>query len=331
MKRASRLRLLLILGVGVILLVASLIFAPISGNALVSHSSPAGSYDEAIDRLHALQAAEGEDLNPLCRTRALTHGQRTERVVVLLHGFSNCPEQFGEFGRQMFAEGYTVLAPRLPRHGKADRLTEDLARLTAEEIISLADVSVDIAQGLGDQVILVGFSLGGVLAGEMAHQRSDIDAAILIAPAFSLQAIPESLTPLAARLFARLPNFWRWWDAEQREAIDGPQHAYPRFSSRALAQLSRLSLDLQGRAKETAPQTQNLLVITNANDESMDNRGTYEVVEYWRQHGATVQTYEFPQDLGLAHDLIDSDQPYQQIDLVYPILLGLIAEFVPEQ
>lgn len=322
----SLFRLLLIVCMSVILFVVGLLFVPVSGRALASHPSPTGSYEEAMQRLHALQAAEDEDLNPVCHTRALTHGQRTARVVVLLHGFSNCPEQYRELGHQLFSAGYTVLMPRLPRHGKADRLTEDPVKLTAEEMISLADASIDIAQGLGDEVIVVGFSLGGVLAAEMAHQRSDIDAAILIAPSFTLQAIPQPLMPLAARLIARLPNFWQWWNAEQREALDGPQHAYPRLSSRALAQLLRLSLDLQVRAKGTAPETQDLLVVTNANDESMDNRGAYEVVEHWRQHGATVRIYEFPQNLGLTHDLIDPGQPDQQIDLVYPILLGLIAE-----
>jgi alpha-beta hydrolase superfamily lysophospholipase len=325
---ALLLRMVLLVCVGIASLLAGLLLVPVSGKALASHSRPASSYDEALQRLQAVQAEEAPDLNPLCLTRALIHGQRTERVLVLMHGFTNCPNQYKELSRQLFTAGYNVLMPCLPRHGMADRLTEEPVKLTAEEMIALTDDSVDIARGLGEEVILVGFSTGGVLAASMAEQRSDVNAALLISPFFAPQAIPQPVTPLVVRLLARLPNFWQWWDPEKREDVAGPQHAYPRLSSRALAQILRLSLNVQKRATAAAPLTPNLLVVTNANDESVDNRATYQVVDLWRKQGATVQTYEFPERLGLLHDLLDPDQPYQQIDVVYPVLLNLLEDLV---
>jgi esterase/lipase len=329
-RRIAWLRLLLFVLVGILLLLLGFLLIPISSGDLISYANPAQSYEDAIQRLQTLQAEEASDLNPDCLTRALIHGQRTERVIVLFHGFSNCPYQYRELSRQLYDAGYTILIPRLPRHGMADRLSEEQAKLTAEEMIALANESVDIAQGLGDEVIVAGFSTGGVLAAWASEKRNDLDAAAMIAPAFAFQAIPRNVAPQAIRLLTYLPNFWRWWDAEKKEALAGPQHAYPWLSTRALAQILRLGLIVQAHAAQEAPPTARLLVVTNANDESVDNQATYEVITHWQKQGADVQSYEFPQTQGLSHDLLDPDQPDQQIHVVYPILLGLLEDLRQE-
>jgi alpha-beta hydrolase superfamily lysophospholipase len=130
---------------------------------------PATSYDEAVARLARLQALEGELLNPLCRTQLLTHGQPTPRVMVFVHGFTNCPCQFRQLTTQFFEQGVNVLNIRLPRHGMADPLTDELADLRAEELIAAVNEAIDIACGLGEQITLFGFSLGGLLSAWAAH------------------------------------------------------------------------------------------------------------------------------------------------------------------
>jgi hypothetical protein len=44
------------------------------------------------------------------------------------------------------------------------------------------------------------------------------------------------------------------------------------------------------------------------------------MVKGWQKH----ETYEFPSNLGLAHDLIDYQQPNQPIEIIYPELIDLI-------
>jgi len=41
-------------------------------------------------------------------------------------------------------------------------------------------------------------------------------------------------------------------------------------------------------------------------------------------NGYPVERYEFPKDLALNHDLIDPEQPNQNIALVYPKIIELI-------
>jgi hypothetical protein len=43
-------------------------------------------------------------------------------------------------------------------------------------------------------------------------------------------------------------------------------------------------------------------------------------------HGARVETYEFPAEQHLPHDLIDPGNPAQNAGLVYPVITRLIED-----
>jgi len=282
------------------------------------------SYHAAVDRLHQLQARETDEVNPLCRTQLLAHGYKTARVIIFLHGFTNCPHQFCQLAPLFYTRGYTVLVMRLPEHGFANRLTTALARLTAQAMIDLTNEAIDIAHGLGEHVTLFGFSLGGILAGWAAQQRADLDQAVLVSPAIGIRAISVRRRPLAAKLLTRLPNFFRWWDAVAKAARVGPAHAYPRYASRSLGALLQLGNMVQQAAPRSKPLVGTLHVITNPCDDVVDNTTVAAVVEAWRKQGANVQTHEFPATWRLIHDLIDPAQPAQQVARVYPQLLEWI-------
>lgn len=287
---------------------------------------PAQNYDEAVTHIATLQAKdEGLTLYPGCESQVMTHGQKVERVIVLLHGYRNCPGQFQQLGRIFYERGYNVIIPRMPHHGLADVLTAEQAQLTAAELAAHVTEAVDIAQGLGEQVTVAGISTGGVLTGWVAQNRADVQQAVLIAPVFGLYAIPAPLTTPAANLFAILPNLFLWQDGELKADVPNPPQVYPQNATWAISQILRLSFTVQNEASQSAPAAGAILVVTNAHDDAVDNQVTAEVVAHWREHGlAYLQTYEFEAGLGLDHDLIDPAHPKQKIDQVYPVLLDLI-------
>jgi carboxylesterase len=174
-------------------------------------------------------------------------------------------------------------------------------------------------------VTVVGFSAGGVLAGWAAQHRRDIDQAVIISPVFGLKVVPPALAKPAAKLLLSWPNFFRWWDPKLRTEAPGPQHSYPRYSTRALGQILRLGLAVQAAARQSKPAAPSILLVTNPNDWAVNNDLTAEIVQCWRNNGSdNVQTYEFKAELELGHDLIDPAQVAQRVDLVYPILMDLI-------
>jgi len=311
----------------VIILVVTItsLFIPWNLGELSSHPHPAQSYDEAVQRIQALDDSRTAPMNPDCTTQFLTHGKKVEHVIVLVHGYTNCPAQFRELGQQFYDLGYNVLIAPIPRHGLADRMTEEQALMTAKEVAQYADEMTDIAQGLGDHVSMMGFSLGGITTAWAAQNRSDIDLAVIISPAFGFKQIPTPLTVPVMNFYLLKPNSYVWWDpALQTETK--PDHAYPRYSMRALAQLLRLGFSVQTSARHTAPAAKQVIMVTNANDTSVNNELISQVVTHWQEDGADVKTYEFPASLGLEHDMIDPDQPNQNIDVVYPQLIELATQ-----
>jgi|SRR5579859_3135061 len=314
----------------VLVIVGFLALVPPATGNLASHPNPAADYAEAVRRVAALQAQEATGYNPLCATQLLTHGQKTARVIAFIHGYTNCPHQFLPLGQKFYDLGYNVLLVPMPYHGLADLMTNDISKLTAEDMAAYSDELVDISRGLGDHVTVAGLSQGGVVAGWAAQTRPDLDQAVLIAPGFGLKLIPSPLTVLAANVVLLAPESFQWWDPLHDPKSPPPTlspngvQGYPRYSLHGLAQQLRLGFATEALARRTAPAAKSILLVTNANDLAVENSVADQVAADWRAHGGNVTVYEFPANLGLYHDLISPEQALQRIDIVYPKLIELI-------
>jgi len=94
------------------------------------------SLDDLRASLARIVAAERREplIDPDNGTRWWLHPERTDRAVVLLHGFTNNPRQYARLGPYLHAAGYNVIAPRFPFHGFRDRLSTAIARLTIDDL-----------------------------------------------------------------------------------------------------------------------------------------------------------------------------------------------------
>ena len=292
-------------------------------------ADPTGSYEDALARIEAIQLDEDArgDLNPVCHTTLMTHGERTEDVIVLLHGFTSCPDQFVELGKQFYKGGYNVYIPRTPHHGLADLMTDDLLNLTAEESIAFASQSADIAQGLGERVTVSGLSGGGTMTTWLAQNRDDVDAAMPMAPFLGIKFIPAPLTRTFTNVVLTLPNMWMWWDPIHKEnnPLSAP-YSYRRYPTHALAELMRLGFVTAGEARRKQPASSKIIVVTNANDDSINNKVVAQLVSNWQKYGdKLVDSYEFADSLQLPHDFITPDRPDAHIDISYSKILELLG------
>src|SRR5579875_3395433 len=103
---------------------------PRSSTTLSPPVVPAKDYAEALEQFAALQALDDDEVNPVCRSALLDHGRRTDRAIVLIHGMTNCPQQYAQFGKLLHDKGFNVLIPRMPKNGLKDRNTKALGTLT---------------------------------------------------------------------------------------------------------------------------------------------------------------------------------------------------------
>jgi carboxylesterase len=289
-----------------------------------SQATAPASYAETVARLQMEIRQTPAEIQPACGVGLLLHGRRTERVFVLLHGFTNCPAQFQQFGELLFQRGHNVLIPRLPLHGFRDRLTDQPERLTAALVLREANEAVDRARSLGRRVTVVGLSVSGTVAAWQAMHRADVDQVVLLAPFLAPSGLPEWAVAPAARLARRLPNTWQWWNPQAKDQ-GGNGYSYPRFSTHALGEMLRLSEEVLQEARTTAPRCGSVLVVTTAADRSADAVVIRRLLERWRQRRPeAVRSYEFPREQAVDHDFIDPTSPVQRIEIVYPKLLSLM-------
>lgn len=288
--------------------------------------NPALDYDSAIARFAQEEAQEEADstLNPVCYSKLLTHGRKMERAIVLMHGMTNCPQQYVELAPLFYERGYNVLIPRMPHNGLADLDTDSLKHLTAAELRDCANTMVDIARGLGDHLTYLGLSVGGTMAAWVVQYRADVDQVVLIAPAFTYkQGLSVGRSRFMMYVFLLLPNIMT---QRFRPFTGAPAHNYHGFATRGLGAMMRLGFSVFDAARTTRAATQSVLVITNAVDPAVENSITRKLVDRWLAKGLDhCEEYQFDAKYKLIHDIIDPEQVGQQTAIVYPILMELVT------
>lgn len=296
--------------------------------ALQTVSDPAATYAAALERARAFMARDDDGVAPVARTALHVHGERRPLAIVLLHGYTNNPAQYAQFAPMLYERGANVLVPRMPLHGERDRMTTRLAHLTAEMLLASASEALDIACGLGSEVAVLGISMGGCLAAYFAQFR-EIALAVPVAPDFSLLQLPYGVSSLAGKLLRALPNFFLWWDPRVRER-QLPATAYPRFSTRALAQTLRVGDDVHAASRREDPRAARIVVMVNRTDPAVNNGVAKYVAGEWsnRRGGAGVEYVEL-RGLPTNHDIIDPQNPLARTDLVYPKLLEALGVQAP--
>ena len=311
-------------GLVVALAAAYLVAWPASTPRLAAQPAPTASHDDAIERFEEVTAGEA-DLNVFepCESRLLTHGERTDVAVALFHGLTNCPRQFVELGTQLFDAGANVVILRAPEHGIANADgtaiggVENVNSLSPEALRDYADDSVDIATGLGEEVRVLGLSMGGVVAAWTAQERSDADRVVAVAPAMTVPAVPASLTQVFRNVFQKLP------DVSLPSSGTPLDHAYAGETTTGLDATFTMAADVADEAYGASPASPDVIVVLNPDDDQVDPVHLSGFANAWAAHGRPVSLYRLPA-VGLPHDVIDVDQPEGDPEFVYPILVELL-------
>ena len=317
-----------ILALAIAILSIWIIFRPITIGELESHSHPVSSFADAIDCIQQMQEKDHLDLaRDVCITKLYHHSRQTEHAIVLLHGFTTCPEQFNELGKEFFQNGHNVLIPRMPHHGLSDRLTDSLRHLTAEELAAFGDDILNIARGLGKKISVMGLSGSGTLVAWLAQNRADLDFAFAIAPLFGLAFIPSAFTRLFERIALRLPDFYLWWDPRTRAANPySIYYAYPGYPVRALAEIIRLAMITRGQAAKSPPKAGHITMILNDAEPAVSNPEILKLLKLWRRYGQeTLSEVHFEQDMNLPHDILTPGTPGLPIRDIYPRLISAVS------
>jgi pimeloyl-ACP methyl ester carboxylesterase len=290
---------------------------------VVSEAAP--SYEEAIETIEKIIAQEAADpaIRPEGVSLLFTHGKPVHDAVVLFHGFTNVPRQFEELAQAYFKDGCNVYVPRLPRHGLKDRMTNDLANLTVEEIQNAADEAYSLARGLGKSISVAGLSLGGSMALWLT-QTQPVDLTIPIAPFLMPLGYPEVVINAAAHVAYSVPSFYCFWDSKLKEN-SLPNYAYPGYPTHAMAELVFFGGDIFAVAATRKPLGKHCILVTNAGENAVNNDVARRLIALWNADGAHYTELTLKNLGPPRHDIIDPVTFPQGRTLVYPVLEKLVA------
>ncbi len=315
-----------LIAAGTVLLILLIVFLvlgllPWSDEGLAAVPDPAPTYDEAVARFRAIELAEQGKVKDVARSRLLTHGKPTPTVYVMVHGLTNSPLQWQELGRTLFEKGHNVLINRMPYHGLPSGKVSELRRLTSCDLRAYADETIDMAAGLGDEIVVVGISGGGTVAAWMAQQRAEVDRAVLLAPFFGLIGVPPSFNNFLVSAFSRVPNFSPFDPLEPKKAW-----GYRGEASRAVANSLMLGLYVGGQADAGTVPRGEVIVITTAVDNTTSNSAIATMLARWQAGGTPITTFEFAADQEMPHNSVDPAADPAKKQQLYEVMLRLLGE-----
>ena len=287
-------------------------------------STPA-SFADAVALVALRQAAEDSLVVAGGRSVLLTHGARTPRVFVLLHGFTDLPEQFAVVGQHLFAAGDNVYIPRLPRHGARRASMRSLGRVSAGELARFGDSCVTIASGLGDSIVVVGLSAGGVVAASVAQSHPEVRRAVLIAPAIAAGRLSDDAAHGLVVIASKLPEITRTnapLDSSRSDYVQG-------ITTHGLAQVLRLGQAVRDASGVLEPGAKEMSFLLNEADHTVSEQASIDLAQHWSAHGARVAIHRFPASLALPHNLMEADARGGNVGLVFPVIEALARGVSP--
>lgn len=178
--------------------ISDFVVAPPTTTAPVVDSA-ATDYDLAVNDWLALQAAQSKSCAERANAKQVLVGRKARLSVLILHGLTQYPARMDEYIN--FFSGYdaNILVPRLSHH--YNETLKDLDDVHYTDWIKQVEANLKVAKRLGDQVIIVGYSLGGLLASRLALALpNDVHALVLLSPAWRLGADTASTSYWATAL-----------------------------------------------------------------------------------------------------------------------------------
>ena len=158
--------------------------------------------------------------------------------VLLLHGFGDTPQTLSLLARRLARNGYGVLAPLLPGHGRS---MNAFRRSRADQWVAASREALRAMRERYSTVSVIGLSMGGALAVVIAADSPPIASLALVAPYLEMPthvrlaaAVHWLWSPLVGEINSRNPRSVH--DPIEREK----NLAYGAVTGRALLELSKV-------------------------------------------------------------------------------------------
>jgi carboxylesterase len=191
---------------------------------------------------------------------------------LLIHGFTGSAAEMRLLGDYLASKGYTVKGVLLKGHGTS---VEDMEKTNWKDWLSTAETELIQLKNKCDKVIVIGLSMGGIIALNLAS-RFNVDGTVSI-------AAPIYITNRIA-YFAFLLKYFKKYESKRKKEIDEAIKdyliSYDKTPVSSVPHLLRLIRKTRRRLKKVKSP---LLIIQSKND----NTVKYESAEYIFNHAGS--------------------------------------------
>lgn len=156
------------------------------------------------------------------------------KTLFMIHGMWGTSRDWDNFLPYFKAQGYRCIATTLPYHNVTQGGSPD-PRLGTTSLLDYADALVQQIQQLDEKPVILGHSMGGLLA-QMLGARGLAQSLVLLCPAAPAGSFV--LTPAVVRSFWRYALRWGFWKRPYRQP----------FSDAAWSSLNLLAPEAQREA-----------------------------------------------------------------------------------
>lgn len=236
------------------------------------------------------------------------------KAVLLVHGLMAAPEEVRQWADYLFAQGYTVYAPRLAGHGTS---AVDLSNRTMAEWVDSVQRGHEILKNCCDEITIAGFSTGAALTLHHAIQNPNSFNGLI-----SISA-PLKFKKFSAH-FAKPVNYWNRLinvlrlPNPKKEYVtnhaDNPHINYLRCPVSSIVQIQRLMKGI--RSKLATVEMPSLMIHANG-DPKVDVQSSQDIYDLIGSE--SKQYHEIDFDL---HGIIRGDISKQ--------VFGHVGDFLEE-
>ncbi|MEB3197145.1 MAG: alpha/beta fold hydrolase [Candidatus Sericytochromatia bacterium] len=313
---------------------------------LASHVNlPPTAYQRGVAALRQFQAAERQvPLQRGSETRAWLHPDKPPRgTLVMYHGFTAGTWQYEHLAPLAFQAGFNVFVPRLPGHGvKSPSGDEDPGQLPRstqwEAYRHFGDRTLGIARQLGGPVSVLGLSVGGNVALDVAERHREVRCTVAYAPflwprhervdrLFRLVGAFDFL--FADRAGPSLDGFTHSWGPECRqETISGQRPGHSYFPASAVYAAARYGTDV---IRASARGQSVLQVFVTAADDAADEAAIRTLFANWGNSSRGL--YRYSASEGIPHPMVHprEDRGRGHTSRLYALTMGVLQGETPLQ
>jgi alpha-beta hydrolase superfamily lysophospholipase len=283
------------------------------------------------------KAVEAGSLQKRCATLLVPPPSHTKAIVVCLHGFTAGTWQFSDIITALAQDNCCVYAPRLPGHGflSAQHQHNPQYLPYAHEERLYHEFAIDLwshIQTLQQQsrphtpVFLLGFSLGGTLALDLAGMMGPYcQGVILMAPlllpnGWGRQLLSRSLSHLANKTLRsqldRLPMSWKTKKTKTQPSIyERPGHWHFKVGQ-LFAALHFAYRQYKTRLQNPLHPEINLSMLLSDADESVASAPALRLFQQYRR---SSHLHHFSKQEGVQHDHFSAHIPRSRISRTWLI------------